>query len=165
MKNIEVIQTLRLYDADFIAKLGTLMQREGKNYRNKNEFLTELMKLGYERYIAIAKFDGAGETDTLAVIQREKQINECSVTLQEITALLTEVIEYLTAQFKASAIYHSVAHKLLSANYRMLLAHMDGENVLRTKIDDGFFDDLPERFEKIIASLETKFFEAKFATK
>ena len=52
MKNIEVTHTLRLYDTDFVAKLGALLERVQKYYRNKNEFMTVLLKMGYERYIA-----------------------------------------------------------------------------------------------------------------
>jgi hypothetical protein len=46
--------------------------------------------------------------------------------------------------------------KLLSANYRMLLALTGGEKVIPQKVEDGFFDDLPTRFEKIIVNLEAK---------
>lgn len=46
MKNFEVQHTIRLYDPELIAKIGRAYEIFGKNYRNKNEFMTELLRLG-----------------------------------------------------------------------------------------------------------------------
>jgi hypothetical protein len=156
MKNMEVLHTLRLYDSDFIAKLGTLMEREQKNYRNKNEFLTAILKQGYESYTAAAKkADGAEKAVKESVSAATAAIppdNEKGVY-----ALLTEMNEYMTLQFKIMSLYQEIYQKLLSSIYRMQLSLAGGEKVIQANVEAGFFDDLPTRFEKIIFNLKTQF--------
>ena len=135
MKNMEVLHTLRLYDPDFIAKLGLLMEQEQKRYRNRNEFLTALLKRGYDGYIK----------------------GDPNENLKEVYPLLKELSEYLEMQFKAMTLYMELSQKLLSSNHRMLLSLAGGEKVVPKKVEDGFFDDLPARFEKIIVNLKTQF--------
>jgi hypothetical protein len=209
MNNMEATHTLRLYDPDFIAKLGALMEREQENYRNKNEFLTAVLKVGYEGYAAadraekcgkIGKRNGAkmfaengitdyegyattdrvkrcgkiseksitktpaesGITETKVALSAENGITETNAalsvenSLKEISAALSEMSEYLSIQFKAIDLYNRIYQRLLSANYRMLLSLTGGERVMPTKVEDGFFDDLPIRFEKIVIDLKSK---------
>lgn len=146
MKNMEVTHTLRLYDPDFIAKLGNLMEREKEHYRNRNDFLTDIVKLGYERYIA--KDNGITPPDPESIRSDE---------LKEIYPLLLEVSKYMTAQFKSMYVNHKLTHKLLSSVYNMVLSMNNDERVLPEKLEDGFFDDLPARFEKIIVNLESRY--------
>ena len=156
MNKIEVIQTLRLYDADFIAKLGTLMQREEKKFGSKNDFMTELLMLGYKSYIA--RQTGGAETGAAFGADSAvcDTINAISTDIKEIAAHLKELSEYIILQFQILNLYHGIYQKLLSANYRMLLSLIGGEKVISAKIEDGFFDDLPARFEKIAAELKEK---------
>lgn len=132
MKEIESLHTLRLYDPEFIARLSLLMKHEQKKHKNKNDFLTALLKRGYDSYVK-------GEPDE---------------RLNEVYPLLKDISEYLIKQFETVYAYISVLQKMLSANYRMLLTLMGGEKVIPSKIEDGFFDDIPARFERIVAELE-----------
>jgi hypothetical protein len=152
---MEVMHTLRLYDAEFIAKLGALMEREQRQYRNKNEFMTALVKLGYASYTAADK--AAMERDGEQGVGEQAVAGKASAASEKgVYALLTEMTEYVTLQFRILNLYHEVYQKLLSASYRMLLALSGGERVMPQKVEDGFFDDLPVRFEKIIVKLEAR---------
>ncbi|GHU97993.1 hypothetical protein FACS1894211_00960 [Clostridia bacterium] len=164
MKNMEVTHTLRLYDADFIARLGTLMERERKYYRNKNEFMTVLLKLGYEKCIAAGQAAGraaAPFTDAGAAAEKAAPFADrgepADKSLKEVYPLLKELSDYLTSQFKAVSVSHALLQKLLSSVYRMMIAFVGGDRVMPQKVEDGFFDDLPARFEKIVVNLETRF--------
>jgi hypothetical protein len=129
MKEIESLHTLRLYDPEFISSLSLLMKQEQKKHKNKNDFLTALLKRGYEAYVK-------GDPD--------ERINE-------VYPLLKDMSEYLIKQSETAYAHLSVLEKLASANYRMLLALMGGEKAIPSKIEDGFFDDIPARFERIAA--------------
>lgn len=152
------MNTLRLYDAEFIAKLSVLMEK-GK-YRNRNEFLTEILKLGYESRVAPAKYAGATCV-----------IPDSSVAAQEIThgagtpdtdsdkdayTLISQMNNYMILQFKVISLYQEVYQKMLSAIYRMQLSQSGGEKVAPASVEAGYFDDLPVRFEGVIADLKTK---------
>ena len=134
MKDIGVTHSLRIYDAELLGRLNTLAK--SGEYRNNNEFLTELLKLGYESYAT----DGAGNW---AVWE----------SLKELHSLLSEAAEYLTVQSKTISLYHELCMKLLSSNHRMLLALSGGEKVLPSKVEDGFYDELPERFGELLTQV------------
>jgi hypothetical protein len=196
MNNMEATHTLRLYDPDFIAKLGALMEREQENYRNKNEFLTAVLKTGCEGYVGLNRvakcgtikkrngakmfaengitgYEGYATTDR---VKRGGKIGEKSIaktsaesgitkthaalsvenSLKEISTALSEMSEYFSIQFKTLELYNKIYQRLLSANYRMLLSLTGGERVMPTKVEDGFFDDLPIRFEKIVIDLKSQ---------
>jgi hypothetical protein len=161
MKNMEVLHTLRLYDADFIAKLGALLEREKNHYRNKNEFMTALLKQGYASYTAaVKKADGAGTAASVGEANAFKESVKTAAADGEekgIYALLTEMNEYMTLQFKVMSLYQEIYQKMLAAIYRMQLSLAGGEKVMQANVEAGFFDDLPVRFEKVIFHLKTQF--------
>jgi hypothetical protein len=154
MKNMEVLHTLRLYDADFIAKLGTLLEREKTRYRNKNEFMTAIVKQGYASYIAAAKKadgdaasagaanggkDGAGVFGAAAP---RKGAADADGDAKGVSLFLTEMNDYITLQFRIISIYHEVYQKMLSAIYRMQISSSGGDKVSQASVEAGFYDDL-----------------------
>lgn len=150
MKNMEVTHTLRLYDPEFIAKLGSLMEREKNHYRNKNEFLTAILKMGYERYIAAAnKAHPGGKRTPMAT-------DDADDNIKELYPLLVELSNYLTTQFKSICVNHTLFQKLLSSIYNIVMSLNEGNRLMPQLVNDGFYDDLPARFENIILKLETK---------
>ncbi len=54
-------------------------------------------------------------------------------------------------------IHIAVMEKLLASLYNMKLGDLSGEPPHPRKVEDGFFDDLPLRFEKIIFTLEQRY--------
>jgi hypothetical protein len=160
MKNLEVLHTLRLYDGDFIAKLGTLMAREKTRYRNKNEFLTAVLKQGFESYTAAANKTDAKPNTTAFLSTASIAENSDGMTAidnaSDIYRLLTEMNDYMIMQFKALALYQEINQKMLAAIYRMQLAIAGGEKVATKTVETGFYDDLPARFDKIIYNIKTQ---------
>jgi hypothetical protein len=150
MKNAEVTHVVRLYNADFIARLSALMEMEQSRYRNKNEFLTAVMMMGYNGYIAAAKKAGGAQPEITAPVA------DGGADASDTYALLTAMNEYMILQFNIIAQYREIHQRLLSSSHRMLLALTGGEKVTPSKIEQGLFDDLPVRFEKIIAALRAK---------
>ena len=153
MKNFEVQHTVRLYDPELIAEIGRLLDIHHREYKNKNEFLTELLRLGVKQMNsipAVQSMSGGGippcaSTDTL------------TDEIKEIHAISTETAQYLKTQFKKLYVHVAVAEKLLAAIYNIKTSELAGTPPLAEKVDDGFFDDLPTRFEKIIISLENRY--------
>ena len=137
---IEVTHTLRLYDPDFIAKLSMLLESKAKHYQNKNEFMTEIMKLGYERYITAGK-----------------NAKDPTEAIKELHSLLEEQSLYIKTQFRHMHIGQALLRQIISSVYNMTLSLIDGKAVPPEKVEDGFFDDLPARFEKVIIKLEQQY--------
>ena len=170
---MEVTHTLRLYDPEFIAKLGALMEREKEYHRTKNEFMTRIVKLGYESYMAaVRKREELGEVMGTIVgigILTDKgkkkrghkagapEVKSTSKNFSEtgeesdIYLFMSELAQYFATQFKTVNTYFNLFQKLLSSVYNITL--LGGEDIIAEKAEDGFFDDLPARFEKIILNL------------
>ena len=145
MKNLEVTHTLRLYDPTFISNLGTLMEKERKNYRNRNEFMSTLMKMGYESYVKAASKS------------KHSPVSPDGDEAKEIYPLLQELSKYVSTQFKRLYIDNSIQRTVTAVIYNILRSVNKNEKLLTQKIDDGYYDDLPARFQKIIINLETRF--------
>jgi hypothetical protein len=140
VKNLEAVHTVRIYDAAFADKLDILTVKEGKRFRNKNDLLIALLKCGYESYVlGGARAESADET------------------LKEIYPLLLEISKYLTAQFQDVYLNHRLLQSMLSSVYGMVRGLNAGEPLPQRKIDEGFYDDLPARFEKLVLSLKATF--------
>lgn len=158
MKNFEVTHTLRFYDPEWVAKLGALMERVQKHYRNKNEFMTVLVKMGYESYIAAdqkaqSRNNGKAAAEPVAAADDSTD----SETLKDLQNLLDELSLYVTTQFRQIQVNLSLLRRMLSSVYSMALSLSGGKAVPPEKVEDGFFDDLPARFEKIIVRLEQQY--------
>ena len=48
MSNFEMKYTIRLYDPDLVVEIGNLYKAHSKEFRNKNEFMTCLIRLGVD---------------------------------------------------------------------------------------------------------------------
>ena len=152
MKNFEVQHTIRLYDPELIAEIGRTYDAHRAEFRNKNEFLTELLRLGVKALNTTPPTAPAG-----AAVPPTAAIQAVVDELKDIRSITSETSKYLTTQFKKLYIHVAVAEKLLSSIYNMQLGNLTAEPPIPQKIEDGFFDDLPMRFEKIILSLETRY--------
>lgn len=151
MKNFEVQHTIRLYDPELIAEIGHTYETHSKEFRNKNEFLTELLRLGVKTMNALPpntpKGNMAPPTEFLDLAEAIGRVLEES----------EETSRLLTAHYNKLSVHLDITRRLLSSIYNMQLGELMGEPPLPKKVSDGFFDDLPLRFEKIILSLEKKY--------
>lgn len=153
MKNFEVQHTIRLYDPELIAEIGRAFDTYHRAFRNKNEFLTELLRLGVKQMNHVPPTPTNNNGPILPCAAASDLTNE----IKEIHAITTETAMYLKTQFKKLYVHVAVAEKLLAAIYNIKASELAGTPPLSEKVEDGFFDDLPMRFEKIIVSLESRY--------
>ena len=136
MKNFEVQYTIRLYDPSLISELAKQYQKEATTYKNKNEFMTDIVELGLK---AKSKQNQKERTP-----QDEKD---------DLYALLLKVFSYSAEQFKALYVKETLLERLLCSVYHIVLALNNGETLFSEKIESGFYDDIPARFEKLLNEL------------
>lgn len=152
MKNFEVQHTVRLYDPELIAAIGRVMDSKHRDYRNKNEFLTEVIRLGIKQMKSDITTPQINDT-TPNCVMIDNVLNE----FKQLHNLSKDIAMYLKTQFKKTYVHIAVVEKLLAAIYNIKTSELAGTPPLAEKVDDGFFDDLPMRFEKIIVSLESRY--------
>lgn len=155
MANLEVKQTLRLYDMEMVSEIARLHDEHRKEYRYKNDLFVELLRLGLTEFKKRDKphsekpeIGDTSKKDTPSVK------NGCEDKLSGIEELLDAVAKYIFTQFKAMYISQSVTERLLSSIYRQLQEMHSEERSAIRNADAGFYDHLPERFEKIIINLK-----------
>ena len=139
--SFEVQFTLRLYNPATLEELSKQLENSPVHYRNKNEFVTELVELGLKENRKKLN----AKKNKLAGVQAEEN---------DLYSLLLSLQNHIAQHIKSLYLNNQVFRAMLSAIYNMLLALNDDEQLIKSKIDDGFFDDLPARFEKLIADLE-----------
>lgn len=152
MKNFEVQHTIRIYEPELIAEIGRAFDAHHREFRNKNEFLTEVLRHGIKDFgpAPCGKDLNLSEPSCAATDNLKDEIKK----IQEIS---TETALYLKTQFKKLYVHVAVVEKLLAAIYNIKTSELAGTPPLSEKVEDGFFDDLPMRFEKIIVSLESRY--------
>lgn len=138
MQNFEVQYTIRLYEPSLIAEIAAQYEKEAGIYRNKNEFFTRIIELG------------------LAANRKERAAEEPRDEKDDLYALLLKVFDYISKQFKAMHVKETALERLLCAVYNIAVALNNGETLFAEKIESGFYDDMPARFEKIIAAIMKK---------
>lgn len=153
MKNFEVQHTLRLYDPELVSAIGKMHERQNKRFRNKNEFFTELVKLGLIEMQKQENVKSVGQSPA----GDDTPKPECADTLQEIYEILDAVSKYIYTQFKSLYVNQRVVERLMSSVYRQLQEMHREETATIRNADAGFYDDLPERFEKIIVNLKNTY--------
>lgn len=152
MKNFEVQHTIRLYDPDLIAEIGQVLDAKHRDYRNKNEFLTDVLRLGIKQMKNEATTPEINCT-TPNCVMTDAVLNE----LKQLLTLSKEMSQYIKTQFKKIYVHIAIVEKLLAAIHNIKVGELAGTPPLSEKVEDGFFDDLPMRFEKIIVSLESRY--------
>lgn len=152
MKNIEVQHTIRLYDMELIAEIGRTFAAHSNEYRNKNEFMTELIRLGVK-----AMNSYSPHTTSPATSMPPADFAELQDNIGKVIDLTEETNKYISIQFKKLIIHLEIIERLLSSIYTMQLGELANEPPIPSKIEDGFFDDLPFRFENLIVKLKKQY--------
>lgn len=152
MKNFEVQHTIRLYDPELIAEIGRTYDAHRNEFRNKNEFLTELLRLGVKAMNFVPPTSPAG-----AAVPPAAALDKLFDEVKKIEALAEETGKFVNMQGRKMEVHIAVIERLLSSVYNMELGAASGEPVIKKKVEDGFFDNLPMRFEKLILTLEQHF--------
>lgn len=134
--------TLRIYDTALIADLNRSYALYRFMFKTKNEFLTELIRKGLQSFKPLddGNFSGMPPAGTLS---------EALAKAEDLKALLSELISITETLTK----HIGLMEKLLSSVYNIILSQAAGYPLMPQKVEDGFYDDLPARFEKLLNKL------------
>ena len=152
MSNFEMKYTIRLYDPELVVEIGKLYKAHSKEFRNKNEFMTCLIRLGVDALNATPPTAPAA-----AAVPPAMALDKLYEEMRKIESITDETGKFLKVQGQKMDTHIAVMEKLLASLYNMNLGELSGSPPLPRKVEDGFFDDLPVRFAKIILTLEQKF--------
>lgn len=133
--SFETKLTIRLYDTDFVNRLEDVFQASGERYESKNHFLTELLRIGLAEKL---KADAAKRTDS-------PKSDECTGLLGQIRTMIEDMHVCNKAQVEQLMAHLQISEKLSSAIYNMLVAITEDDRISVKQVEDGFYDDLPER--------------------
>jgi hypothetical protein len=136
----EVQYTIRLYDPSLISELALQYEKEATTYKNKNEFMTNIILLG----LKAKKASASGNKKSAQSFEDEKD---------DLYALLLKVFDYIAAQFKSVYVKETMLENLLCSVYHIALSLNNGESLFAEKIESGFYDNIPARFEKLLDEL------------
>ena len=92
-----------------------------------------------------------------AAVPPAAALNKLYDEMRKIESIADETGKFLKVQGRKTDAHIAVMEKLLASLYNMNLGELSGVPPLPRKVEDGFFDDLPPRFEKIILMLEQQF--------
>lgn len=143
-QSFETKITIRIYDTTFAKEVDEAYTAAGERFESKNHFLTTLIRLGLESYIEEQKAKEGG----LSVCNTDKNI-------AEMKRLLNEFILYSRKQAEISTAHHEVCEKLAASILSVLIAISQGDDVDKEAVEDGAWENLSDRLEKII--LQAKF--------
>ena len=152
MSNFEMKYTIRLYDPELVVEIGNLYKAHSKEFRNKNEFMTCLIRLGVDALMSTPPNAPAG-----AAVPPAAALDKLYEEMRKIESITDETGKFLKVQGQKVDIHIAIMEKLLASLYNMKLGDLTGEPPHPRKVEDGFFDDLPLRFEKIILTLEQRY--------
>ncbi len=132
--------TLRLYNQKFINRLNDAYEASGERFESKNHFLTELIKRGYEELAREQRLRGGSS-------RTEHTEIESSVILQ-IHELVGELYLYNKRQVEEIVARFGISEKLMTSIYNMLIAILNDERISTKQVEEGFYDELPNRLKK-----------------
>lgn len=132
MKDKKLAQCKQIYVRIQDKKLADKYNEIKKTRREKvsdNEFAQELIKLG------------------LDVLSANKdELNNFTNSSEEIKRLLGLVLKEVRKMSKDNSAMIQIKNKKSNAIYNLLVAQSLGQEVTETEIENGMYDELPERF-------------------
>lgn len=140
MKKHEIQFTLRFYEPELLQQIKNLYESKKHEFRNKNELLTELIRIGLKNFAS----------------ENTQEGNKMDM-LSKLHDVLDNISKYIFTQFKALYINQNITERLLASIYRQLQEMHADELVVIQNAEEGLYDDLPERFESIIHNLKNTY--------
>ena len=96
MSNFEMKYTVRLYDPDLVVEIGNLYKAHSKEFRNKNEFMTCLIRLGVDALKAKPPTAPAS-----AAVPPAAALNKLYDEMRKIESIADETGKFLKVQGRA----------------------------------------------------------------
>jgi len=116
---------LRIYDSELDKQVQDGYQKVREQFPNTsmNAYLTELVKKG---------------------TGLDSPVSDSNESVEQ---LLTTALEVLIEGFKKEQRENDVITRLLSSIYALMLAKNEEGYLSKQKVEEGFYDDLPKRFQ------------------
>ena len=149
MNNFEAKYTIRIYDAELYMDIENLYQKHMREFGTKNAFMTYLIRLGIDSLNSKPPAAPAS-----AAIPPIAALDRLYDEIQKLESISDETSKYLRVQGKNMEAHIAIMEKLLASIYNIKFGEISGSPPIPRKVEDGFFDDLPARFAKIILTLE-----------
>lgn len=154
MKSFEVNLTLRLYDTALVATIEKMYKEGGERYESKNHFLTQLIKIGIET----VQGKSIGKNN---VKEFTEMPNEYAESIGQIQRLFQDMHNHNKNQVELLLAHLSISEKMSAAIYHMLLAIIEDESISKFHLENGFYDDLPQRLisemQKLLKDISIRF--------
>ena len=134
--------TVRIYDKQLSDKVEGLYNKCKDLYSSQNPFLVDCISRGAE----LIEHDLVGENkeNTIASLY-----DEIHLTVRKLDNLL----KLCEKSAKETIANLSINQKLLSCNYNMLLGLSENNPKPKNFIENGMFDDLPERLGELLEDI------------
>lgn len=142
--------TMRVYDRVLMEQLDNVFSQVSDEYESKNRFLNDLLRYGVEDFIRVKGL--AVKKSHPAAVAVDLHTAE---QLEQIKRLIEDMAVNNKQQAEDIVIRLSVSGKLSASIYNMLLAIMEDEPLSAIKVEQGFYDDLPERFKQTLKDILT----------
>jgi len=136
-KEIGAANMLRLYDTDLIERLNKRFNESGSRYEHRNHFLTDLIEAGLNR----REYENSLQTELLK--------NDAAM-YQSIDAFAEKFVEfekYARTQFQSLRASDYVFGIMMNNAYRILEMLNSGLKLSYKLLEEGKYDELPERFK------------------
>lgn len=148
--------TMRVYDRVLMEQLDNVFAQVSGEYESKNRFLNDLLRYGIEDFIRVKGL--AAKKPQPAAVEVDLHTAE---QLEQIKRLIEDMAVNSKQQAEDIVIRLSVSGKLSASIYNMLLAIMEDEPLSAIKVEQGFYDDLPERFKETLKEILSAFESGK----
>lgn len=137
--------TIRIYSTALRGELSNAYSNSNRQFENKNHFLVSLINLGLEQYLQESRI----KNEKFKTNDLDKQINELKV-------LLDDFIKFTKKQTEINDAHFKVCEKLSASILNILVALSNRNYVDEDDIENGRYEDIPNRLERIILDAKYK---------
>ena len=135
--------TLRIYDESFVRELNNMYLVSKEKFESKNHFFITIMRLGLDAYANSSHY-------------QHKEAVADTKELIRLNDLLLKFIDYVKDQNDIHNAHFNICEKLMSCTMSVVESIANGDSISMSAIDNGEYDELPERFEKILLEVKYK---------
>lgn len=146
MKDSLLKLTVRLYNSRDIEKLDKLWEQNCKFYTTQNSFVVDVLKRGMESIIA--------ENENVKDMLKTGKIFD---EMKRLTSMLDRFVDVGYNHYKESYVIGKENQTLISRLYNIIFRIAQDKGISIDSYNRGFFDELPENFEKVTEALIKEF--------
>lgn len=134
--------TVRVYDSKLADKLVEVFKANKDVYPTRNHFLVDCLKRG----LKTIEQDLSGQ-------KRLENFNELFEEIHSTADRLNNLIKLSEKNTKELVANLTVNQKLISCNYNMLLGLSNNAPKSKQLVENGMYDELPERLEEFLEDI------------